>query len=354
MRVMISDKEREKMEWHQQAFDPAAHNDYAPNAVQLEFLRLVSARYEHVGLGDSNHTRPSVMAFAVNAQTLRAFAETGKSNFFLEQPRTLQPKLDALRNGASVDVLLNGQNQMHHSWLLSAPPRERLCGVFVRAAAANPEIRFVAADTRLEGFNKQRLKLAHKYDSIKSALINAIGITALFLPYSLSRRILTRIFSNIANNPKSAFMAVLADDRSTAAFINSQKKPGVTLFGAMHWRNYNGNDKSSRSLRKLVAGGDAQKLCVIDICDDIIECDSNDASTRKLKHFDNSTALGPDAALIVHTGSNDNYGVIIKNEALRPLYEQAVAAAAAKVTPEQIRSMQVVIPKEFKRLTIFG
>lgn len=336
----------------QAAFHPAQNRDYAPNAVQLEFIRLAAAKYRHIGFGDTHHGRPELAAFAVNRETLNALAAAGKKNFFLEYGLKAQSWLDALHDGR--DAGSHPDKKLTRSSWLQNDAQERLHDVFARAAHGRNDIRFVSADTRATPLGKfllmRRVKLNMLgYNLAKMASVMTFLVMAPFSGKRALNASMGLLRAAAPDGPEALCIKPMSNDRRTAAYMRTFNRPAAILYGSAHWTGMFDSDDKPRSLRRLLGAQGPDALCVLNVYPDAqtqTETQAGESRNRRL--------LPPDASLHVYAGADEQYGIRIHNEKLRPLFEQAVSNAAHLVTPAQQRTRPVSAVTVTRKVSYFG
>ncbi len=164
-------------------FDPEAHDDYAPNPVQLEFIRLAAEKYFYLALGDTRHDLPQIRAFTLNSKTVAALEQAGKKNLFLElDPRrsitaTICSARTSIQASSSSTLRSHGRTESRQRILwLDKDDSEATSKLFERSVRAHRGVRFIPADMRMtdhEEFRKLMpqidlaLRISEEYRALK-------------------------------------------------------------------------------------------------------------------------------------------------------------------------------------------
>jgi len=293
------------------SFDPENNNDYAPNPVQLEFIRLVAEKYWYLAFGDSWHASTEIRAFMTCEQTLDALCQAGKSYYFTEDNPKAQDYLDFLAGRQEYNQAAKKGASLFGGMWLKEKNKDMLRGVFKRALGNNPSIRVVAADKRQE----HAIKMLSK---VFGAMVKLL----------------------FSSSPDETMRQGLGWDNETAAFIKSFNKSSTISFGLAHFdKRYTAPDNYS-SLGILLPEKD-KDLCVLAVYQDsnqyartkvLVKPPASDAKLFIFpeKEANNRTTLNNpmNEALYELFASNAQdemkNGIIINNPALQPLYEQAV------------------------------
>lgn len=276
-------------------FNPNAHNNYQPNPVQMEFIRLAAEKYWYLAFGDMSHEHPSISAFALNRATVDTLAQAGKENYFLEEPLSAQKYFNAV----SRDPESGGHdsNLFNSAWLDPLDKRE-LARLLSDSVQAVRSIKFICADTR-----------SGKIASLKAALLGDMA-QSFGDPESLTSPWLKKL----ADNALGAKNKNLSDDRKTVSLIKSFKGPSAILFGAGHFAGEFETAEARTSMRSLLPEN-GKSLCVFNIM-------TNHTQACGL------VGAKPDAELyVVEPYGNADippYGIRLINPDLEPLLSQAL------------------------------
>ena len=280
-------------------FNPKDHDNYQPNPVQMEFIRLVAEKYWYLAFGDVDHNRPSVSAFALNKETVRTLAQAGKEGYFLEEPVSAQKNFDDVLQAAE-----GFKPKLFNSDFLLPEDKEGLSGLLSDSVRANRDVQFICADTRLG-----------KASLVKRAILGSITD-------GRAEQISASWLKKLVNKAVSVKYELLSDDRKTASMIKSFGKPSAILFGAGHfYQEYETEDRRT-SMRSLLPEED-KSLCVLNIL-------APTSWEPEVDEAEAATVTKPDAELYVPPYKNPNfpYGIKVINPDLQPLLDRAVKAMA--------------------------
>lgn len=318
-------------------FDPEAHDDYAPNPVQLEFIRLAAEKYWYLALGDTQHDIPHIRAFSLNSKTVAALEQAGKANYFLELDPAAQYYCDYLRRDDShkgivvieIDKVVNGRKGIGGLWL-DKPDADAMSSVFERSARAHKGVRFIPADVRMtdsEEFRKlmPRLDMASRMSGEYKSLKTKPDVTSwqrgwnsvLSACFRLAGRCNGRVremVENFVNESEKTLMQALTQDHKTAAYIQSFPGPAAFSFGSGHF-DMSGDDADNAHVLGSLLRGEGKSLCVLNVYRDQAQRGDEEKTS--------------DAELFVDPNPELPHGIKINNPDLQPLYEQALANVQA-------------------------
>lgn len=328
-------------------FEPEKYNDYAPNAVQREFIRLCAQKHWYLAFADMDHSRPQLPAFAYNEQTVEALHEGGKEIFFLENNPENQYYYDWLRRDEdeerrkkvitlNIDKIAQGRRSISGLWL-SDTDRDKLIDIFEISAKHNKSVRFVGADERLRNTDEyKKLKLRVKIAAGRAfAWEQTLKLgQKLFGTESHLAHSIARIFTR---NPEKMILGVAGDDRKTVDYIESFGVPAAIMFGAGHFQTLLDDPKNPRLLGSLL-DRNGKSLCVLQLFQNM----NHRAQVSEERNLMPEKEYGPvfnrpDAELFVEKTPGIKYGIRIVNPAFKPLYDQAVRnVQAAGLTPQEM------------------
>lgn len=290
-------------------FDPDKPEQYEPNAVQREFIRLAAEKYYWLVLGDTGHDRARIQAFMMNKTMANTLARGGKRNFFFEEPECQQEYFDWLMaiDNRHADCTVHYLSLL--MWRFSSAHLNSLEGchvrqVFEKAAKGNKDIDFVAADRR--GIRMGSLGFATRI-----LLFKAVGM---FMKHDAEKRLKT-------------LLQILAKDEKTAAYMKSKSAPSAIKFGAAHFETKLDNAQRPHLLGSLLPEKD-KPLCVLNVY--------GDQTQRTAKEQFNVSGFYGDAELYVDPFADCPDGIKINNPVLQPLYDEArriVAGAGFRPAP---------------------
>lgn len=305
-------------------FDPVAHGDYAPNPVQLQFLRLVGQRYKFVGLGDTNHNRAEIKAFALNTSTIRALQ---KPIYFKESFPKTQIHYDALNDASNNDetsLREHAKKSFEGGWL-STKEEELLSEIFQHTCRDNPGTRFIAADHRFEAFEGTEL-----FDRTISFFAKLPWYVAVQTFLSVRHWSFDKKFREKGNfvmpdGDGRTLISMLNNDTATHAFMREHANSAAIFYGEGHFNKVAEKHAAKTSLRSLLSDG-PQSLCVLALFKDAAQHDEH-IKERFSPHPNFIGPVPPDANLFVLTDDAHPDGIEIINQDLMPLFEEAKAAA---------------------------
>lgn len=288
-----------------------------PNPVQQEFIRLAAEKYWYLALGDTDHAKASIEAFALCSSMLTPLEQAGKTHYFRETPTGFQKYYDWASNprpSGLCDVNIRRARRHFGSMWKNQRENDRVRRIFESAARAHPGIRFVAADKRNVGplrfFGTLALTVINA--GVKSGLS---AISRLSVPDKMGR--VCKKASRALPHSHLILSYFLGRDRKTVQCIKGFEKPAVILFGANHFTKKYDSQKKPRHMGSLLPEK-GKNLCVLNIYADFYQ----------YSHYTNVDC--EDGELLVHPTARHPEGIIIKNPALQPLFEQAVKTVRAR------------------------
>lgn len=315
---------------------------YEPTGLQQAFLKAAAKSHYYVALGDTSHDRVEIEAFAFNEKTVRALAEAGKHNYFLEQPPGHQFYFDALQtNTPALNTLItDGKEKFsppyNNDWLCSAGQRNFVHDIFEKSAKGNKDIRFMGVDTRNGQQNEQMKAMYKEIDTIVGGMSSlekiqsAAGLAMFVLYYKAygcvsqsSFELLTDLLpERFANDLEKAFLSGISDDSGTSDFILSQNAPSVIFFGAGHFQGGMLKNTDQKSMRRLLQK-DGKSLIVIDIYKDMAhKLEMQSRLQEEIDKNPDQLTFGqqPDAIMYVIPPLEYPDGIEIVNPRLQELY----------------------------------
>ncbi len=323
-------------------FQPEAHDDYAPNPVQLEFIRLCARKYWYLAFGDTDHSSPHIQAFATTRKTVAELENAGKKNYFLEARPVDQYYFDFLRKDTQehmrhqsvvhieLDKIRRAQEARGSMWNANAD-RRKLRDLFERAARNVNSLRFIAADQRLrdeEKFNDAMLRVRrHHLRSIacEKLLQKFHDVTGHDWAW-LSKKLGDFSMAPLQDIDKGVF-----DDRATAGYVGTFEGPAAFFFGAAHFDTPELVD--GRAFLGSLLPKSGKSMCVLEIFHDM----EQRAKMAEERNNSGEQLRRADAELFVENAPGVKHGIRINNPDLLPLYEQAVKnAQAAGLTPQEM------------------
>jgi hypothetical protein len=321
-------------------FDPEAHDDYAPNPVQLEFIRLSAEKYHYLALGDTQHDLPHIRAFTLNSKTVAALAQAGKKNFFLELDPAAQYYCDYLRRDDSrkniihldIEKITEGRKAVSGFWL-DEEDSEATSKLFERSVRANRGVRFIPADMRMSESEEFRrllprldlaMRLSDEYSNLKVKPEFDVALwrrglnSALSACFRLAGRCSGRVrhmADDFVERSEKTLVQELTQDQKTADYIKSVAGPAAFSYGAGHFEMPADGAESPHNLGTLLRA-DGKSLCVLNVYKD----------RAQIREAEEKLA---DAELFVGATPKAPHGIKINNPDLQPLYEQALANVQA-------------------------
>lgn len=334
-------------------FDPKQHNDYAPNPVQREFIRLCSERSYYLGFGDTGHTMPEIQAFVLNDQTVQTFSTTGKKKVFMERSPTMNTYFDGLRSDEDMGFFQKwrGRLGLLGDWN-SYTEQNRLVSVFEQSAQNNKDVQFVGVDKR-QFLTSQAIKLPIKV-LLSPFVYVAKNLLSLgkSIKASKPRDIVHKIVRFV--HPEEIARGIvdygLSEDQDIASTIKAHDEPCVVFYGAGHLNQTIERKDEKRSLRTLLPESD-KPICVLNVCKrDYSDHILNKNPLTYISDRFNLSALSdtkigrawqvvydtvakpayyneykpPDARLFVLPSDDNPHGITVINPEFQELYEQAV------------------------------
>lgn len=294
-------------------FDPAIDEDFRPNPVQAEFIRLAAQQHYYIAFADTSHEHLAHSALALNTETVRTLAEAGKKYYFIESPARTQEYFDFLQAPDSV-------NPERTWWYSTLPPCERaingwlgkrdaetLTSIFEKAARENGTIKFVAADERNEWLCTAGFRFASAMDLL------LMGVSCL-MPFF--RAACEEAAERIA---REVIKAVAADDRTIVSRMKSFDGPAAILFGAGHLAGWSEELRGPGTSMRTLLPEKENNLCVFNIFRD----EKTWKQHLRIQSDEGLTDMPPDANLYVLPSVRAPHGIEIVNPALQPLYDQA-------------------------------
>ena len=321
-------------------FNPEAHDDYAPNPVQLEFIRLAAEKYWYLALGDTSHDLPHIRAFSLNSKTVAALEQAGKGSYFLELDPAAQYYCDYLQRDDSrkgvvtidIEKITEGRKAVSGFWL-DEEDSEATSKLFECSVRANRGIRFIPADMRMTESEKFRrllprldlaMRLSDEYNNLKEKPEFNVapwrrGLnSALSSCFRLAGRCSGRVrhmADDFVERSEKTLMQELTQDQKTADYIKSFAGPAAFSYGAGHFEKPADDAESPHNLGTLLRA-DGKSLCVLNVYKD----------KTQIREAEEKLA---DAELFVDSNPALPHGIKINNPDLQPLYEQALANVQA-------------------------
>jgi len=314
-------------------------NPAAPSPLQREFLALCAERYEHLCLGDTNHTKYEISNFGVDPELVARFARAGKKRFFMELPEGEQSVLDAGKTLDPEEFSRLHANDLQGSWSCDPNGVALHAKILSRAIQNNKGIAFHAIDGRQadmgEGFSKFFASLPGQAKvEIIAAILFIVGYNTVY--GCISEKALD-VASKIITDEKlsQSILSVLGeavDDTVPAQKILKLNEPSVLFYGSGHFKGL--NTMFGKKGFPDIFKENGKTFCVAEILNKESDIEAPDTLLTELKKaggddeavkkmLENAVLREPDCQLFVYPGSQYPDGIRINNPALLPLYEEA-------------------------------
>ncbi|HTK84513.1 MAG TPA: hypothetical protein VL625_05445 [Patescibacteria group bacterium] len=325
-------------------FEPEKNNDYAPNAVQKEFIRLCAEKYWYLAFGDSDHAIPELKSFMLSAPVLDALEEAGKKHYFIEWDPRAQYYFDYVRkldeprpqiSTIDIERITTSQKSFGMGWF-EGDVAKQLSRVFERNARTHRDIRFIAADQR-HADHEQSEQLLKR---LRVAELKALGweftlraFHAVTGRYGDTAHRAARLF---ASNPVKNVIDIACQDRDTASYIKSFDTPSVLYYGMGHFFTPADEPQNPHMLGSLLPR-DGKTMCVLNVYKNQAGRD-RDCEFEELMPADKYARVykPADAELFVFADEANPDGIRINNADLLPLYDQAIKNVQAGLTPHEM------------------
>jgi hypothetical protein len=283
-------------------------NNYEPNEVQAEFLRLVAEEFNYVALGDTDHRRPIINKFALNPRTIRALADGGTKNLFLEMAPGWQPYIDQVSGKSSDPRTFNYSYGDANMWLCEDSIRQALTDNFERSASSNPDVNFIAADARHTNDSDYDEFTDKNKWTLTVPMSIYMGVYGCMAPQGF----IIPMIAMAATGRVDEFDTSLKDDHATAEGIMAYEGDGAIFYGAGHFTYEVGSKRSREASMRTILQEDGKTLALINVFQDIEQDD-----------FTREGDSQPDAILYVNEHNDNPDGILAFTPEMKALEKRA-------------------------------
>ncbi|MBU0800942.1 MAG: TraB/GumN family protein [Alphaproteobacteria bacterium] len=214
-------------------------NDFGPNPVQQEFIRLVAQKYDYTLLGDTHHARARIGMFATHKDSVAAMAAGGDTRLFLEAGPGAQKYFDAVAQGSDKPENFSYRWADRNMWLCGADVKEAYNVNFEQSLSQNPDVKFTGVDQRHAAGTDANAAM----DSTVFKLAIGVPLVAYQLTYGCVTEkafIPGAIVLALTGQAEQVFDSLIDDRDTTNQILSYPEKGGTIFYGAGHFGDKEG------------------------------------------------------------------------------------------------------------------